>query len=72
MSIATKVQVCRSFISFSHPITNRYPAMIELFTQKAGCHPTSRRCELLTPLPMDEDISDLSAILLDDDYYEFF
>ena len=26
---------------------------------------------VLTPLPMDEDISSLSAILLDDDYYEF-
>ena len=26
---------------------------------------------MLTPLPMDEDISSLSAILLDDDYYEF-
>lgn len=25
----------------------------------------------MTPLPMDEDISSLSAILLDDDYYEF-
>ena len=26
---------------------------------------------MLTPLPVDEDISSLSAILLDDDYYEF-
>ena len=26
----------------------------------------------MTPLPIDEDISSLSAILLDDDYYEFF
>ena len=26
---------------------------------------------VLTPLPMDEDISSLSAILLDNDYYEF-
>ena len=25
----------------------------------------------MTPLPIDEDISSLSAILLDDDYYEF-
>lgn len=25
----------------------------------------------MTPLPMDEDISSLSAILLDDDYYQF-
>lgn len=27
--------------------------------------------KVLTPLPIDEDISSLSAILLDDDYYEF-
>ena len=26
---------------------------------------------MITPLPRDEDISSLSAILLDDDYYEF-
>lgn len=26
---------------------------------------------MLTPLPMDDDISSLSAILLDNDYYEF-
>ena len=58
------------FYRFSHPITNQYPAMIELFTRKLDAIQLPEDA-VLTPLPMDEDISSLSAILLDDDYYEF-
>lgn len=58
------------FYRFSHPTSNRYPAMIELFTRKLDAIQLPDDAEL-TPLPMDEDISSLSAILLDDDYYEF-
>ena len=58
------------FYRFSHPITNQYPAMIELFTRKLDTIQLPEDA-VLTPLPMDEDISSLSAILLDDDYYEF-
>ena len=58
------------FYRFSHPITNQYPVMIELFTRKLDAIQLPEDA-VLTPLPMDEDISSLSAILLDDDYYEF-
>ena len=58
------------FYRFSHPTSNRYPAMIELFTRKLDAIQLPDDA-VLTPLPMDEDISSLSAILLDDDYYEF-
>ena len=44
--------------------------MIELFTRKLDAIQLPEDA-VLTPLPMDEDISSLSAILLDDDYYEF-
>ena len=58
------------YYRFINPRSPEYPAMIELF---------SRRIEgitlppnaVLTPLPIDDEISSLSAILLDDDYYEF-
>ena len=43
---------------------------IELFTRKLDAIQLPEDA-VLTPLPMDEDISSLSAILLDDDYYEF-
>ena len=44
--------------------------MIELFTRKLDAIQLPEDA-VLTPLSMDEDISSLSAILLDDDYYEF-
>ena len=58
------------FYRFSHPASNHYPAMIELFSRKPDVIPLPEDA-VLTPLPIDEDISSLSAILLDDDYYEF-
>lgn len=58
------------FYRFSQPVSNQYPAMIELFTRKQDALHLPDDA-VLTPLPMDEDISSLSAILLDDDYYEF-
>lgn len=58
------------FYRFSHPISKQYPAMIELFTRKLDCIQLPEDA-VLTPLPMDEGVSSLSAILLDDNYYEF-
>lgn len=58
------------FYRFSHPSSNQYPAMIELFTRRLDAIQLPEDA-VLTPLPIDEDISSLSAILLDDDYYEF-
>lgn len=58
------------FYRFSHPTSNQYPAMIELFTRKLDAIQLPEDA-VLTPLPMDEDISSLSAILLDNNYYKF-
>lgn len=47
-----------------------YPAMIELFAR----HPQlllRNENSVIAPLPFDADISSLSAIILDDDYYAF-
>ncbi len=58
------------FYRFSNPDLNEYPAMIELFTRK-DINIKLPENAVLTPLPIDDDISSLSAILLDDNYYEF-
>lgn len=57
------------FYRFSHPTAAVYPFMIELFSRRAEAINLPDDA-VLTPLPMEDDISSLSAILLDDDYYE--
>ena len=57
------------FYRFSHPTSDGYPFMIELFSRRAEAIALPENA-VLTPLPMDDDISSLSAILLDDDYYQ--
>ncbi len=44
--------------------------MIELFTRLPDAVILPENA-ILSPLPMEDDISSLSAILLDEDYYEF-
>lgn len=58
------------FYRFSRPKSKAYPAMIELFSRRLE-HITLNDEAQLTPLPMEEDISSLSAILLNNTYYEF-
>lgn len=57
------------FYRFSHPTAGGYPFMIELFSRRAEAINLPDDA-VLTPLPMEDDVSSLSAILLDDDYYE--
>lgn len=57
------------FYRFSHPTAGGYPFMIELFSRRAEAISLPDDA-VLTPLPMEDDISSLSAILLDDDYYQ--
>ena len=57
------------FYRFSHPTEAGYPFMIELFSRQVDAIVLPEDA-VLTPLPLDEDISSLSAILLDDDYYQ--
>ena len=60
----------RVFYRFQKPEDKSYPAMLELV-----CHApdgiTLAPDAHLAPLPVDEAIASLSAILLDNDYYEF-
>ncbi|QXH53222.1 hypothetical protein KSS94_08940 [Pseudomonas fakonensis] len=58
------------FYRFQHPADEAYPAMIELFSRAPeGLEHTE--CSTTTPIPTDESVSSLSAILLDDAYYDF-
>lgn len=58
------------FYRFQKPADDRFPAMIELFARAPdGLQPASG--SQLTPIPLDEAVSSLSAILLDDTYYAF-
>ena len=58
------------FYRFTYPRSHDYPAMIELFTRRQS-HIILPEGAKLTPLPINEEISSLSAILLNDDYYDF-
>ena len=57
------------FYRFVEPVDSDFPYMIELFTRKVDAISLPAEA-VLTPLPMEEDISSLSAILLDKDYYQ--
>jgi hypothetical protein len=56
----------RNFYRFKKPAQAGFPWMIELFSRRALDLPADVR---LSPVPAGEDLSSLSAILLDDDYY---
>jgi len=59
----------RNYYRFLNPKNKEFPKQIELFSRipdidlEEDAH--------LTPIPVDNDISSLSAILLDDDYYNY-
>lgn len=68
--IQEKANGTKHFYRFRHPVSADFPEMIELFSR----HPDAiipAAGSQLTPLPMPDEISSLSAILLDDDYYSF-
>lgn len=55
---------------FQKPLDDEFPHMLELFSRV----PDGLRFVPpghLTPIPIDEQVSSLSAILLDEDYYQF-
>jgi len=58
------------FYRFTSPKSSEYPIMIELFSRRTDGITLSQNA-VLTPLPVDDDISSLSAILLDSAYYDF-
>ena len=57
------------FYRFASPKSKEYPFMLELFSKKPEFIALDETV-VLAPIPMDDEISSLSAILLNDDYYE--
>ena len=60
----------RQYYRFMKPEDTSFPFQVELFSRipdtidlQAGMY--------LTPIPVDDDLSSLSAILMDDDYYNY-
>jgi hypothetical protein len=49
---------------------NKYPVMVELFSRRPDILTVPDWCHL-TPIPLGQELSSLSAILLDDEYYRF-
>lgn len=58
------------FYRFYEPDNKECPYMLELFSRRPDVLTIPVDC-YLTPIPTDENSSSLSAILLDDDYYQF-
>jgi hypothetical protein len=68
--VREKSEEDRKYYRFQKPQVEEFPFQIELFSRipdlldlDEGAH--------LTPIPVDTEISSLSAILMDDDYYNF-
>lgn len=58
------------FYRFQKPKDDKYPVMIELFARAPDALRPIEHGNL-TPIPVGEEMSSLSAILLDDSYYAF-
>jgi len=58
------------FYRFQKPADGRFPFMLELFCRAPDGIKLAEGSHL-TPIPLDEAVASLSAILLDNDYYEF-
>jgi len=58
------------YYRFYKPKSKDYPEMIELFSRSANGLSLPEDA-VITPIPISEDVSSLSAILLGNDYYNF-
>lgn len=65
-----KSEGVKIFYRFQRPSQPDYPAMLELFSRKPDV-PILGDDSQLTPIPVGGDVSSLSAILLDENYYDF-
>lgn len=57
----------KRFYRFKKPADPAYPVMLELFSKQPDMLP--KLDGTFTPIPFDDDISSLSAILLDEEWY---
>lgn len=60
----------KQYYRFRKPEAEGYPFMLELFSRQPDALSLDDDSHL-TPVPTDEDVSSLSAILLSDEYYNF-
>jgi len=58
------------YYRFYEPTSKSHPEMIELFTRRVDEFSLPDDVKI-SPIPISDDVSSLSAILLDDDYYIF-
>ena len=58
------------YYRFMKPGNSDFPFQIELFSRNPDLPDLDRQAHL-TPIPVDDDLSSLSAILMDDDYYHY-
>lgn len=59
----------REYHRFHRPLDETFPAIIELFARHPDTNLLPDYAEL-SPIPVEEDLISLSAILLDEDYYQ--
>jgi len=59
----------RKYYRFDNPAATDFPEQLELFSRRPDFDLADGAT--LTPIPIDDDISSLSAILMDEDYYQF-
>ncbi len=64
-----KAEDGRQLYRFDEPEDERYPAMIEIFSRKPANIDLAEG-QHIVPIKLDEDSASLSAILLNDDFYE--
>ena len=60
----------RKYYRFYKPDNKSYPFQLELFARTPDILDLSNDSHL-TPIPVDEDLSSLSAILMEEEYYRF-
>ncbi|MEO7046106.1 MAG: hypothetical protein ABI091_12425 [Ferruginibacter sp.] len=60
----------RKYYRFMKPENQEFPFQIELFARNPDLISLDEEAHL-TPIPVDDDLSSLSAILLNDDYYNY-
>ena len=60
----------QEYFRFLQPQTVDFPFQIEIFARKPDVLEIAEDTRL-TPIPIDEDLSSLSAILMNDDYYYY-
>ncbi|HAQ20086.1 MAG TPA: hypothetical protein DCR40_12780 [Prolixibacteraceae bacterium] len=60
----------RQYYRFKKPANTEFPYQIELFSRVPDVLDVPEQSRY-TPIPIDEDITSLSAILMNEDYYQF-